>query len=127
LKRPFVLKPLHIISPLAFIAATLVIYWSGWDVVSMLVAILFGSLVLYFAFADKRISKEQIKTDFLSSLWLFGYYIFIFVMSYLGSFGPNKYIPAPWDTIITAVGVLAFYYWGVASALPKARIGEDDE
>ena len=127
LKRPFVLKPLHIISPLAFIAATLVIYWSGWDVVAMLVGILIGSLVLYFAFADKTISKEQLKTDFQSSIWLFGYYIFVFIMSYLGSFGPHKYIPAPWDTVITGLGVLAFYYWGVATALPKARIGEDDE
>lgn len=127
LNRPFRLEPLHIISPLAFIAATLVIYWSGWSVVSMLVGILFASLVLYFAFADKQISKAQLFTDFKSSIWLFGYYLFVFTMSFLGSFGPNKYIPAPWDTIITGIGVLAFYYWGVATSLSKARIGEDDE
>ncbi|TCP19965.1 amino acid permease-like protein [Scopulibacillus darangshiensis] len=127
LNRPFKLRWIHLISPLAFIAATLVIYWSGWDVVSMLVGVLFASLVLYFAFADKRISRQQLKMDIRSSLWLFGYYIFVAVMSLLGSFGPLKIIAAPWDTILTSLGILIFYYWGVATALPEARITDDDE
>lgn len=127
LKRPFRLKWIHVMSPLAFIAATLVIYWSGWGVVSMLVGILFASMILYFAFADKKISGDQIKTDLKSAFWLFGYYIFVFIMSLLGSFGPYDIIAAPWDTIITSIGILIFYYWGVATALPEARIEDQDE
>ncbi|HET7521759.1 MAG TPA: aspartate:proton symporter, partial [Bacillales bacterium] len=65
--------------------------------------------------------------DFMSTIWLFGFYAFMMIMSYIGSFGPGKYISGPWDSIIVAIGALLIYYWGVNTALKEPRITEDEE
>lgn len=136
LERPFYLKGMNWLSPLAFIAATLIAYWSGWSVLSLLIILIVSSLVLYFAFADKDESiGKNVREDFRSAIWMFGYYIFMLVLSYFGSFGPvneagempHKVIAGPWDSIIAALGSLVFYYWGVNSALKEPRITADEE
>ncbi|RLQ94868.1 APC family permease [Falsibacillus albus] len=136
LKRPFYLKGMGIVSPLAFIAASFIAYWSGWDVVKLLVLMLVGSLVLYFAFVDKDEKlRATLKEDFRACLWMFGYYAFMLIMSYIGSFGPtndagekpHQLISGPWDTLVVAIGSLVIYYWGVNTSLKKARITEEEE
>jgi hypothetical protein len=51
------------------------------------------------------------------------------IISFIGSYGPESghWIPAPWDTLLAAIGSLALYYWGVATAREEPRIEEDDE
>ncbi|MFC7394905.1 APC family permease [Scopulibacillus cellulosilyticus] len=128
LERPFKLKAMSVISPLAFIAAALIAFWSGFNVNLILISLIFASLILYFAFIDnnKRF-KKNLKEDLLSSIWMFVYYIMIFVFSFLGTFGGKGIIPAPWDTIIVAACALGIYYWGVHSGLKKPRITSDKE
>lgn len=128
LERPFFLKGSVLVAPLAFAASSLVVYWSGWTVVSIIVPILIPSMILYFAFVDKN--KEfngKVKGDVLASLWLFGYYIFLFIVSYIGSYGPLKLLHAPWDTVVAGLLSLVFYYWGVATSLKEPRITDEDE
>lgn len=141
MKRPFFLKAAQIVSPIAFIAATLVIYWAGWDVLSLLIPLIFGALIFYFAFVDKdnRYSKDTIANDFKSAAWLLAYFVFMLVMSSLGSFVPDDWnpifapahmvpiIPAPWDTVVCAVLSLAFYFWGISTRLAEPRIDDKEE
>lgn len=129
--RPFFLKGMRIISPLAFIAASWIIYWSGWSTDSLIIGLTLGSLILYFAFMDRNKNwREKLKVEWKAGIWLVVYYVFMLVMSRLGSFVPknmNPIIPGPWDTIIVAIGAIILYYWGVASALRKPIIDTDDE
>lgn len=129
LPRPFRLSVAGLLSPLAFIAATWIIYWSGWAIDSLLIGITLSSLVLYFAFMDKDdVHRARMATEWKSGIWLVIYYIFILVVSRYGTFGPDAthaLIQGPWDSIIVAVGALILYYWGVASALKTPRIGDD--
>lgn len=136
MERPFKLKGMSWIAPLAFIAASLIAYWAGWSNLILLIPITVGSLVLYFAFVDKdKKFRKNLKTDFISCIWLFVYYAFMLVMSFIGSFGPtdakgtmpHELIGGPWDTIIVAIGTLILFYWGVASALKEPRITEDED
>lgn len=133
MKRPFYLKGATVIAPLAFISATLVVYWSTWGVVSILVPIIIPSLVIYFAFVDnkKGYTGKLVGRHFKSSLWLIFYYIYMLVISYLGSFIPKSMgapiIPAPWDTVVCALGSLFFYYWGVNSGLAEPRIDDPND
>lgn len=128
--RPFLLKAAHFLTPLAFIAATLVVYWSQWKVISFLIPIIIVSLVLYliFAYQNKSFTKDKVKSHFNSAWWLLGYYIYLMIMSYIGSYGPmeNHLFSAPWDTLITSLGALIFYYWGVKAALAEPRIETSD-
>ncbi|GGH78180.1 amino acid transporter [Pullulanibacillus pueri] len=137
LPRPFKLRGASVISPLAFVAASLVAYWSGWATMEILIVLMVASLILYLAFVDKdKRLRATLKEDFKATIWLFGYYAFMLIILFIGSFGPtnddgempHQLIKGPWDSIILAVGALVIYYWGVASALKKSRIIlEEDE
>ncbi len=121
LPRPFKLKGMEIISPLAFIIASEIIYWTGWKTDSWLLGSMLVMFALYLLFA-KYVPKDTV--DFAqqvkSSWWLVVYFAIMMVLSYLGTFEGNGTLPGPWDQIIVAVVSLVVYYWGVKTALPKA-------
>lgn len=130
LPRPFRLKGLGFWSLLAFIAATCIIYWSGWSTNVYLIGLTLGGvLVLYFAFMDKdEATRSKVKTEWKNGVWLIVYYLFIGVMSAIGDYtgkGMKTYIGYPWDTVVVIIGAIIFYYWGVNSALTKAAITDE--
>ena len=129
--RPFRLKASSIFAPLAFIAASLIIFWSGWTTNLEILGITLVSIVLYFAFMDRDGVRERIKTDFKSGAWLIVYFIFMLVVSRLGNYqlpdGAKPIITAPWDSVVVIIGALVFYFWGVRSAMSVPEIDEDDE
>jgi amino acid transporter len=131
LKRPFKLKALGIVSPLAFVAASLIVYWSGFQTNLEIIGMVLASLVLYFAFSDKDGLRDRIKSDWKAGYWLVVYYVFILVISALGNFqlpaGWKPSIPQPLDSLIIAVGAFIIYYWGVNSAMAVPEIDTDDE
>ncbi|HEU5138453.1 MAG TPA: APC family permease [Bacillales bacterium] len=128
MERPFKLGGMSWIAPLAFVASSFIAYWSGWANLSLLIFIIVGSLALYFAFVDKdQKFRSNLKEDFKSCIWMFGYYAFMLIMSWLGTYGPGKVIPAPWDTVITGIGCIFIFYWGVNSALKEPRIEDAEE
>lgn len=131
-KRPFRLGGHKIIAPIAFVAGTWIVFWSGWTTDRILIGLTLGSLILYFAFMDKGPeSQARLKRDWKSGIWVIAYYVVMGIMSYIGGiFGPMKHplIPGPvTDSIVVGVISLIFYYWGVASRLPKAHITSDTE
>lgn len=131
--RPFKLGGYQIIAPLAFIAGSWIVFWSGWTVDRIIIGLTLGSLVLYFAFMDKNSdSLARLKRDWKASIWVVVYYLFMGVMSYIGAgFGsPMKHplIGGPvGDSIVVGVAAIIFYYWGVASRLQQAHITSDTE
>lgn len=130
-RRPFRLGGMGIIAPLAFIAGSWIVYWSGWGVDKIIISMTLGSLVLYFAFMDRDDkSRAHLRRDWKSGIWVIVYYIFLGVMSRIGSYGPmkNPIVTGPWlDTGIVAIGAIIFFYWGVASALKEPDFSTDDE
>lgn len=124
--RPFILKGFGLISPLAFIAATLIAYWSGWEVMRILIIANAVAFVLYLIFAKKG---PEFARDLKSSIWLLAYYVLIFVLSWIGHYGKHSLgvIPQPWDDVVVAVMALVVYYWGVNSSLDAPRINDEEE
>jgi amino acid transporter len=129
--RPFRLKALGLLSPLAFIVSSLIIFWSGWTTNLEILGLTLVSLILYFAFTDREGLRERIASDWKSGSWLVVYFIFMLVISRLGNYqlpaGAKPIIASPWDSVIVAVGALVFYYWGVNSAMDQPEIDEDDQ
>jgi amino acid transporter len=129
--RPFRLKGSSILSPLAFIAASLIIFWSGWTTNLEILGLTLVSLVLYFAFMDKEGLRERLTSDWKSGAWLIFYFIFMLVISRLGNYqlptGAKPILASPWDSVIVVVGALGFYFWGVNSAMAAPEIDDDDE
>jgi amino acid transporter len=128
--RPFRLKAMSVLSPLAFIAASLIIFWSGWQTNLEIIGMVLVSLVIYFAFADREGLRERMKADWKAGYWLVVYYIFMLVISRLGNFqlpkGAKPIITQPWDSVIVVVGSIIIYYWGVKSAMRQPELDTDD-
>ncbi len=129
LRRPFRLGGMGIIAPIAFIVASLIIYWTGWSIDSWLIGLQLIVFVLYLLMKNVMPTEavpfsQQLK----SAWWLVAYFVAMFFISMFGNFGGGKgAIAAPYDQFLIIVVALIAYYWGVASALPKPVLLDHEE
>jgi amino acid transporter len=116
------LRGMTIIAPLAFIVASLIIYWAGWSTLSTTIPLLIVGIIVYFiSFLTTRSDARGI----LSGLWIIVYVAGLLVLSYLGSFDGLKVIPAPWDSVVAAVFALLIYIWAVSAGVAYMKQSSD--
>lgn len=118
-ERPYKLPAGKFISPLSFVVANLIIFWSGWDTLWRLgFAILIGYVLLgsYAAYAIRKNLPDAPRLDFKAAQWLVPYLLGIGVMSYLSTFGGTGDLPLWWDVLVVTVFSLVIYYWAKATA-----------
>lgn len=114
--RPYALPLVKILAPFAFVVSSLMIFWSGWASVRILIPSVFVGLFLLFFYARRaRITRA----DVTQGLWLPIFQLVIMAVSYLGSnnFGGHNVIPSPWDSIVMVGLSIFFYYWGYRSGI----------
>ncbi len=119
--RPFYLKGMSIIGPLAFIIASLIVYWTGWKTDSWLLGVQLLMFVIYLFFkkavpTDRVSFAQQLK----SSWWLVFYYVTMIIISYLGTFGGINVIKVPMGSdhrcgAVHHLLLLGSAYWTPAS------------
>ncbi|MFM2484621.1 APC family permease [Celerinatantimonas yamalensis] len=119
LKRPFKLPAFVLISPLAFIASTLLIYWSGWSVNQLLVPIFVAAWVGYALFGLK---EQGLADEIKRSAWLLAYYVGLYVISYLGTYGGIKALGSTTAMVAIVLLALITYFWGIVSAYERPEI-----
>ncbi len=107
-----------IITPVAFLVTSFLVYWFGWPYTLYVVGLAMLGLPIYFYY--KHNLKDLIYTG-KSALWYVGYLSFLLCISFLGSseFGGIGYLKFPLDQLSVMAGSLAFYWIGVRSAAPN--------
>lgn len=108
--RPFQLPYAKLLSFMAFYICNLIIYWTGWGVVSrMLIVVLIGYAVLL---VSRKGSLRGL--DIEKGLWLLPYILGLGLVSYLGSFAGKGLITFGWDFVVlfifSALILLMAYY-----------------
>jgi amino acid transporter len=129
-ERPYKLPAGNIISPLSFVVANLIIFWSGWDTLWRLgCAILIGYVLLgsYAWYAIGKNLPGAPRLDFKAAQWLLPYLAGIGVISYFSTFGGTGDLPLWWDILVVAVFSLVIYYWAKATASEPEQIERDIE
>lgn len=114
--RPFRLPAAKVLTPWAFVVSSIMIFWSGWESVRILIpSVIVGLLLLFIYQRHRKITVEDVKYG----VWLPIFLGFIVLISYLGSdnFGGSGVIPFPWDTVVFAVVSLIFFYTGYYSGI----------
>jgi amino acid transporter len=103
---------LRYLAPVAFVLASLVVYWAGWHELRIALPLLLVGVLVY-AYQHWRAGAEW--ADARLGLWLVAYLALILLMSAIGSkdFEGNGAIPAPWDSVVIAVIALAAWLAGV--------------
>jgi amino acid transporter len=127
LNRPLMIKGMSIIAPIAFIVASLILYWAKWPLTGEVTLIMALGLPIYFYYQAKN-KWQGFGVNFKAGLWLLIYLIFMIVVSYLGSdkFGGINVIHYGWDMLFISVSSLIFYFWGIKSTLPSYRAVSDE-
>jgi amino acid transporter len=132
--RPYRLPGAVVVSPLAFVIANLIIYWSGFLVIWKLgIALIIGYIVIGIFMAY---DKERPPLDWKSAQWLPVYLIGMGIISWLGQFSGAPSTPPPlnphnsglipfwWDMLVVALFSLAIYFWAQAARLPRDEMLE---
>ena len=126
--RPYRVPAGGVISPLAFIIANMLIYWSGFETVWKLgVVIVIGYVLIGICMA---FDENRPPLDWKSAQWLPFYLIGIGIISWQGQYSGGavaaplntNHIPFWWDMLVVAAFSLIIYYWAMATRLPKAEM-----
>ncbi len=126
--RPYRIPWHAVIGPAAFIAANLIIYWSGMEVVWKLgIAIVIGYVLIGISMA---FDKDRPPLDWRSAQWLPVYLIGMGIITWQGQFSGGAvkppvntgHIPLYWDLLVVAGFSLIIYYWSQAVRLPRQEI-----
>ncbi len=126
--RPYRMPGAVVLSPLAFIVASMLIYWSGFEVVWKLgVVLVIGYVLIGVSMA---FDKERPPLDWKSATWLPVYLIGMGIISWQGQFSGGavappvntNHIPFWADMGIVAGFSLLIYIWAMFSKLPKAEM-----
>ena len=122
-KRPFELRGGSVLAPLGFIAANLLVYWSGWSVVWRLLAVLAFGFVLMAVSLATNAARRRPSLDFRHTVWLWPYLLGMAVISLLGQYGSGLALIPPWvDIAVVIIFSLAIFYWAMASIRPTEVI-----
>jgi amino acid transporter len=124
-ERPYRLPWATVLCPASFVSASLIIYWSGWDVVwKLMVAVVLG----YVLMGISRIANANpvhSPLDWQAAIWLWPYLAGLTVISYFGQFqGGRMNIPFYWDMLVVTAWSLVVYYTAIRLRLPTSKVDE---
>jgi len=116
LKRPLRVPGLQFIAPLAFVLATLMLYWARWPETGEIMFLLILPLPVYFYYIAKG-GWADFAQHLRAAWWLVVYLATLAGLSWIGStqFGGLGYLPYGWDQLCVVAAALLFYWWGVRS------------
>lgn len=116
LRKRWWLKSVPVVAaPCAFCISVVLMYWAGWHQVWSAVVLFLISLPV-FAVLSQRYRTHRTFASIRYGAWLLALPLLLMGFSYIGSFGPGKWIGAPWDSIIVVVWSALMYGWAHQSA-----------
>jgi uncharacterized membrane protein len=113
------------LSPISFVGASLIVYWTGWPTVGYISIIIFAGLAIYLVFlALHRVENIFNRENIHGGYWVPLLILVLTLLSYIGesNFGGINLIPFPYDFFVVIIVSLAFYYISVKSGFRTSEI-----
>jgi amino acid transporter len=128
-ERPFRLRGAWIVAPLAFIASNWVIFWTGYETVRFMFALIFGIFIVYTLWYFLVQRKPVGEFGWQNAWWVLPYFAGMFVLSWLGpsNLGPaqqgggHDVLSLGWDMLAVAVLSLIIMFLAIQASLPRDR------
>jgi amino acid transporter len=116
LHRPLRIWGLPVLAPIAFVLATLMLFWARWPHTGQIMLLLVLPMPVYLYYQAKM-NWQDFGRQLRGAWWLLAYLCAVIALSWAGSkeFEGHGYIGYGWDQLCVAVTALAFYAWGVRS------------
>lgn len=120
--RPFRLPFARCWTFISFYICTLLIYWSGWMILSKLAIAMAIGLGVLFIHRQFILTDEKMPLNWQASVWAWPYFGGIMLISWLGNFGQGyEIIPFGWDFLILAVFCLGILFLAMKFKLSPAQ------
>ncbi len=142
LERPYAVSGMGFLAPAAFVGATWIIIFAGWQTyTTLMVAMLLGYLLIWISYLTKSNSRAP-SMDWQALPWIAGYFIGLLVISYFGAFGPggiiggvgffknvlsgggNDDLTLGGTLGVSAVWAIVCFYWAMSARLPESKVDE---
>jgi amino acid transporter len=111
--RPYRLPAARILTPVSFVFATFIAYWSGWQTIStLMIALLLGYGLMGLA-RSFHLDLNPPRIEWASAWWLFPYLVGLAVVSYFGDFGSGAILGGvgPFkDVLVGGHGLLPLWW-----------------
>jgi amino acid transporter len=116
MRRPLRVPGLQILAPMAFVLATLMLFWARWPHTGEIMLLLILPMPVYLYYQGVA-GWPNFGRQLRAAWWLIAYLLVITGLSWAGSkeFEGQNYIHYGWDQLCVAVAALVFYFWGVRS------------
>ncbi|MCW7942811.1 amino acid transporter [Streptomyces hygroscopicus] len=123
--RPYRLPAWKVLSPVAFVCANLIIYWSGFEAAWKLGASLLIGLALFFGTRFLGVpAHERPDLHWKASAWMWPWLGGLVLVGYLGRYGGDETIPEWWDLAVVTLFSLAVYYGAVRAQMPREYVNK---
>src|SRR6202453_5009741 len=111
LARPLRMPGIEVLSPAAFMLATLMLYWARWPSTGQIMLLLLIPLPFYF-YGQAKSGRRDFGRHLSGAWWMIAYFAVLVALSFGGSreFGGRGYVPYGWDQACVAFMALAFYF-----------------
>ncbi|MGT2462173.1 APC family permease [Sinomonas atrocyanea] len=132
-EHPYRLPWPKVLMPFGFVAANLIIYWSGFESTwKILTAVLLGRIIFEIALHRSKTLKTRRDLDWRAASWIWPWLIGLVVLGLLGRYGKGSLSILPeWVDIafVVAFALLIFYYAIGLAMKPEdiAAAVEEDE
>ena len=116
LNRPLRVPGLHLLAPVAFVLATLMLYWARWPHTGEIMLLLVLPMPVYL-YSQAKAGWFDFSRHLQGAWWLIAYLAAVVALSWAGSkeFAGKGYIGYGWDQLSVALVALAFFSWGLRS------------
>jgi amino acid transporter len=127
-RRPLRLPGLALISAVAFICATELLYWAKWPLTGEVILLVVVALPVYLYYQAQQ-SWPEFARQLRAAWWLIVYLPVIAAVSWAGSsrFGGRNYLTWGWDLVVVGVLGLLFFLWGNRSGWRTPAVAEAEE
>ena len=133
LKRPFKLPYAKFLAPIAFVGASLIVYWTGWPTVGYLSVGIFLGIVVYSVMLilgkinlTSKVNNVFTAQNIKAGYWVPLYIIVLVILSYLGEagYGGTNVFPYPYDFIVVVLVAIIFYLLSIHSGYKTEEISD---
>lgn len=111
--RPFRLPIVTVWSFVGFYICTLIIYWTGWEIISKLGLCLFISFMLFVIYRCFSKRPRGVLMNWRAATWMWPYLAGLNVISFLGTYGGIEKIPFGWDFLFLGILCVTCLYLAV--------------
>lgn len=123
--RPYQAPAPKVLAPAGFVAANLIIYWTGFDITWKIMIAIVAGFVLFAVARATTTATDRLPVDWKAVTWIPPWLVGTVVIGWLGRYGESGNINAlpEWvDLLVVIVFSLVIFYWAVSCAMDSDKV-----